>query len=101
MDFALTIDDAYAILSSVYEGVLVMFTREEHQSDMRLHIGSWQKTLNLQSSQPHPLAGRRQLAVALMKDPINHILNTSSLIVHHAYLLPQRPRSPMLDVYSR
>lgn len=30
--------------------------------------------------------------MASMKDPIRHILNTSSTITHHARLLPQRPQ---------
>lgn len=65
------------MLPSAYEGVVVMFTGERHQSDMRLHTGSWQKILTLQSSQPQSPAVSRQLAVALMKDPISHILNPS------------------------
>lgn len=74
---------------------------EKDLSDMRLHIGSWQKTLLLQSSWPHPLASRRQLAVALMKDPTSHIFNTFHSIIHHAHLLPQRRPCPMLHVQSQ
>lgn len=74
---------------------------EKDRSVVSLHIGCWQKTLILQSSWPHPLASRRQLAVALMKDPISHIWDTFHSIIHHAHLLPQRPPCPMLHVQSQ
>lgn len=94
-------EDVCIILSSAYERMVVLFTGEGHQCDMSLHRGSWQKTLILQSSWPHPQAGRKQLAMALMKDPINHILNTFISIIYHAHLLPQRPPNPMLHVQSQ
>lgn len=79
----------------------LLYSLEKDSSDMRLHGGSWQKTVILQSSWPHPLASRRQLAVALMKDPMIHILDTFHSIIHHAHLLPQRPACPMSHVQSQ
>lgn len=39
--------------------------------------------------------------MALMKDPISHILNPSSSIIHLAHLFPQRSESPMLHIQSQ